>query len=57
LKAVLGEDAYPAEGMLERIQQYDLELQAYYRKRSGGTKDSTWSLEMKTLAEQGFTFN
>ena len=68
LAAVLGEDSYPDAGMLDAIQQYDAEMRAYYRKRTGGTKDSCWSLEMKALvgkearphmraflAERGFT--
>jgi len=66
--AMLGEDTYPAEGMLERIREYDAELHEYYARRGGGTKDSNWSLEMKGvvgkearphmrafLAERGFT--
>lgn len=48
LEAVLGVDAYP--GDLEAgIRAYDATLSAYYRTRSGGTKDSTWSQEMKTV--------
>lgn len=46
---VLGEETYPAEGMAEGIQRYDEEMREYYRKRTGGTKDSCWSLEMKGL--------
>jgi nitroreductase len=49
LSVVLGEDTYPAEGMAEGIQAYDEELRAYYRRRTGGTKDSCWSVEMKTV--------
>lgn len=68
LSAVLGEDAYPEAGMAEAIGQYDAEMRAYYQRRTGGTKDSCWSLEMKALvgkearphmrgflAERGFT--
>jgi nitroreductase len=66
--AVLGEDTYPKEGMPEAIKAYDEEMRAYYRRRSGGGKESWWSLEMKALvgkearphmraflAERGFT--
>lgn len=49
LEAVLGEDRYPALGMPERIRAYDAQLREYYRRRSGGAKESTWSLEMKAL--------
>ncbi len=47
--AMLGEDAYPAQGMAAAIEAYDAQLRAYYRRRTGGTKDSSWSLEMKGL--------
>ena len=49
LAAVLGEDTYPAEGLSEAIRTYDEEMRQYYRKRTGGTKESWWSLEMKGL--------
>ncbi len=49
LAAVLGEDVYPGAGQAEAIAAYDEEMRAYYRERSGGAKDSTWSLEMKAL--------
>ena len=67
LSVVLGEDGYPGEGMAAGIQAYDEAIRAYYRRRTGGTKDSSWSLEMKSvvgkesrphmrafLAERGF---
>jgi len=49
LAAVLGEDRYPAEGMAEEVRRYDETMRAYYRRRTGGTKESWWSLEMKAL--------
>ena len=49
LPVVLGEDRYPAEALGAGIAQYDEEIRAYYRKRTGGKKDSSWSLEMKAL--------
>ena len=49
LAAVLGEEVYPAAGMLEGIRAYDEAIRAYYRRRTGGAKDSCWSLEMKAL--------
>ena len=68
LTAVLGEDAYPRSRPGEGIRAYDETIRDYYARRTGGTKDSTWSLEMKGLvgrearphmkaflAERGFT--
>ena len=31
------------------IRAYDLQLRDYYRRRSGGAKDSCWSEEMKAV--------
>jgi len=68
LAAVLGEDTYPGEHMEEGIKAYDETTRDYYRRRTGGTRESWWSLEMKTvvgkesrphmrafLADRGFT--
>ena len=49
LAAVLGEDVYPAENLAEHIRAYDARTREYYRRRTGGTKESWWSLEMKGL--------
>jgi nitroreductase len=49
LSVVLGEDTYPEAAMLEGIHTYDGQVREYYRHRTGGAKDSTWSLEMKAL--------
>jgi nitroreductase len=48
LAAVFGEDRYPA-GVEAGIREYDEQLRDYYRRRTGGTKDSCWSEEMKTV--------
>ena len=67
LSLVLRQDRYQDPGALEGIKEYDRELRAYYLTRSGGTKDSSWSEEMKAwagrarphlrefLARRGFT--
>jgi nitroreductase len=67
LEAVLGVDGYPEAAREPAVAAYDEVLRAYYRDRSGGTKDSSWSQEMKAvlgrearphmkafLAERGF---
>jgi len=66
--AVLGVDTYPGDAIPEAIRAYDEAMRAYYRRRTGGAKESWWSLEMKGLvgkearphmrsflAERGFT--
>ncbi|MDR3670787.1 MAG: oxygen-insensitive NADPH nitroreductase [Holophaga sp.] len=50
LSAVLQEDRYRDAGARAGIERYDQQLRDYYRTRSGGRKDSTWSEEMKSLA-------
>ena len=35
---------------LAGIEPYDAQMRDYYRSRSGGTKDSSWSEELKVLA-------
>jgi len=55
---------------VEEIRSYDLRLREYYRNRTEGRKDSSWSEEMKALvgkesrphmraflAGQGFTMD
>ncbi|MGA2081720.1 MAG: oxygen-insensitive NADPH nitroreductase [Holophaga sp.] len=49
LSVVLKADAYRGPDDLEGIRRYDLQLREYYRTRTGGQKDSTWSAEMKAL--------
>ena len=47
LPVVLGEDRYPER--LDLLAGYDAQLHDYYHTRTGGTKDSNWTLEMKGL--------
>jgi nitroreductase len=49
LPAVLMEERYREEGIQEVVRAYDETLRDYYLRRTGGTKDSCWSLEMKTV--------
>ena len=49
LDAVLMEETYDAERQDALVADYDDTLAAYYRSRSGGTRDSTWSREMRAL--------
>ena len=70
LEAVLKEDRYGDPDAVEEIRSYDLRLREYYRNRTEGRKDSSWSEEMKALvgkesrphmraflAGQGFTMD
>jgi nitroreductase len=50
LTVVLKEDGYGDPGVLAGIEPYDEQMREYYRSRSGGTKDSSWSEELKVLA-------
>lgn len=49
LPAVLMKDRYREEPQAELVARYDETLRAYYQSRSGGTKDSNWSAEMRAL--------
>ncbi|MDN0084178.1 oxygen-insensitive NADPH nitroreductase [Crenobacter sp. SG2305] len=49
LSVVLKEERYQNQDDLEGITAYDEQMRAYYRSRTGGTKDSCWSVEMKAL--------
>ncbi|EEG09655.1 oxygen-insensitive NADPH nitroreductase [Pseudogulbenkiania ferrooxidans] len=49
LSVVLKEECYQNQNDLEGIKAYDEQLRTYYRSRTGGTKDSCWSVEMKGL--------
>ncbi|MDH4366030.1 MAG: oxygen-insensitive NADPH nitroreductase, partial [Acidimicrobiia bacterium] len=51
LGTVLMEETYTDEGQREGIADYDETMRAYYRSRTGGTKDSTWTEEMARLLE------
>jgi nitroreductase len=68
LPVVLMEDRYQ-DAPEAAIQGYDAQMRNYYRTRSGGTKDTTWSEDLKVLAgksrphmreflaRRGFKFN
>jgi nitroreductase len=68
LPVVLMEDRYQ-DAPEAAIQGYDAQMRDYYRTRSGGTKDTTWSEDLKVLAgksrphmreflaRRGFKFN
>lgn len=49
LNGVLMHDKYDSEVFDRNIDQYDATVQQYYKTRTGGNKDSTWSQEMKAL--------
>jgi len=49
LAAVLKEEVYTDPDGVAAIRAYDERLREYYRRRTGGTKDSCWSEEMKAL--------
>lgn len=49
LEVVLREETYGDPDAVDGIEAYDLRLREYYRTRTGGRKDSTWSEEMKAL--------
>ena len=49
LPAVLMHDRYDATVFDENISTYDETVREYYKTRTGGKKDSTWSAEMKSL--------
>jgi len=49
LDVVLKEERYRDTGDVDGIRHYDERLRQYYRTRTGGTKDSNWSLEMRDL--------
>ena len=49
LEAVLMHDRYDESVFDKNISQYDATVREYYKTRTGGNKDSTWSQEMKAL--------
>ena len=49
LAAVFHQDRYPGTDFTPEIRDYDQRLRRYYRTRTGGTKESCWSREVKTL--------
>lgn len=51
MDVVLKEDVYSDVGDAERISVYDETLREYYRTRTGGTKESSWTEEMARLVD------
>ena len=49
LDAVLMHDSYDDSVFDSQITAYDATVREYYKTRTGGTKDSSWSQEMKAL--------
>lgn len=49
LDAVLMQDRYDNSQFERCIEEYDATVNQYYKTRTGGKKDSTWSEEMKAL--------
>ncbi len=49
LDAVLMKNSYDASQANSLIDEYDVQVREYYKTRTGGTKDSNWSQEMKAL--------
>ena len=49
LSVVLKQDRYDDSADSELISAYDREVQPYYRSRSGGTKETTWSQQIAGL--------
>ena len=49
LNAVLMQDSYDSSQFEQCIDDYDVTVNQYYKTRTGGKKDSTWSQEMKAL--------
>jgi len=47
--AVLMKEVYDETAQAELRTQYDAQVREYYKTRTGGNKDSTWSEEMKKL--------
>jgi nitroreductase len=69
LSVTLKEEVYDESGDREGIEAYDERMRAYYRERTGGKLDRTWSADMSALLGkesrpfmrefldgQGFTF-
>ncbi len=49
LSVVLKEERYQTDGDTAGIRGYDEQLRDYYRTRTGGTKESCWTREMRAL--------
>ncbi len=51
IEVVLKDDVYDDAGDRERIEAYDETVREYYRTRTGGKKDSSWTEEMAGLVD------
>ncbi|MEM7321565.1 MAG: oxygen-insensitive NADPH nitroreductase [Actinomycetota bacterium] len=51
IDVVFKDDVYDTSDDVERINAYDATIREYYRTRSGGTKDSSWTEEMARLVD------
>ena len=51
IEVVLKEETYDDSGDPDRIAAYDEEMRQYYRSRTGGNKESSWSEEMAGLVD------
>jgi nitroreductase len=51
IEVVLKDDTYDAEGEAEQIKAYDEVMRNYYRTRTGGNKESSWTEEMARLVD------
>ncbi len=49
LAAILKQDVYDDSNDKTMVAEYDEQMRTYYQQRSGGTKDSCWSLEMQRM--------
>lgn len=49
VEAVLMKDVYDESKQAALVEQYDAQLREYYKTRTGGNKNSSWSEEMKVL--------
>lgn len=53
-QAVYHENRYDGSKVQESVDMYDAQMTAYYDKRTGGTRTTTWSKEMATKYAQPF---
>ncbi|WP_203141433.1 oxygen-insensitive NADPH nitroreductase [Marinobacter mangrovi] len=49
LASILKEDTYQDAGDEDLVADFDETMRGYYRNRTGGTKDTTWSEQLKPL--------
>lgn len=49
VESILKEDFYQDEHDQEQIESFDATMNTYYRQRTGGNKDTTWSEQLKPL--------